>query len=709
MCNGQSKSRGRQPGAYAPSTKKERQQQAQQESIQLRLDLDELKKLHHTADYKSTTEFLKKDYLVVRRGFALKFNIDSRNTDLTKMNLTEAWLAVSEEESLSLEFEIETSSKFLLKARVVLSPSTPVGLYEKLLIKLTPVREDSELEEMTLSTRLSIFVVFNPWSKDELVFMESEAERNEYVHNDRGVLWLSNLVPRPWFFAQHQESVLAVLSSLLKGSEATNAQLSSPIHVSRILATGLVDKILVGKWSGEYEHGTDPGYWKGTVQILKEYLTNAHSVRYGQCWAFSGILCSLLRGIGIPARPVTNYNSAHEINPLTDTGDLQVDFFLDQNGNPIEEKNKDFIWNFHTWTEAWLNRTDLADSIPSGQKVSLVGWQAIDATPQESGRSIIGPASVSAIKEGCIEIPFDTGFIYAGVNADRVFYIKNLDGSFKEIYRDTSIVGKGISTKAVGKMDRSDITGLYKYSEGSFEERERFKKAHNKSIAQELAVINQKVLIEFLAQDVIVGQEFVGHIEVSNSSPQLFQAMVLAKAFLVRHNGKIIKKIFEAKHPWKKFHARDIVAMDFSLTPDKYIEYQKDQPFIMSYVYVQLKETNQKILRDCTSHFIIPAPKVSVPDTVRAYEPFNLNFSFTNPLKTALHDVEIVGHGIKGTTQGFELIVGELGVGESVNEIHYLKFFTEGRYKMIITVYCNELPPSSSLADLSVIAAVGLN
>ena len=709
MCNGQSKSRGRNPDKYAPSTKKERQQQAQLESVQLRLDLDELKKLHHTADYKSTTEFLKKDYLVVRRGFALKFNIDSRNTDLTKMKMEEAWLAVSEEDNLPLEFEIETSSKFLLKARVVLSPSTPVGLYEKLLIKLTPVREDSELEDMTLNTKLSIFVVFNPWNKDELVYMENEEERNEYVQNDRGVVWVSNLVPRPWFFAQHQESVLVVLSRLLKESEAPNAQLSCPIHVSRILAKGLVDKILVGKWSGEYGHGTDPGYWKGTVQILKEYLTKSHSVRYGQCWAFSGVLCSLLRGIGIPARPVTNYNSAHEINPLTDSGNLQVDFFLDQNGNPIEEKNKDFLWNFHTWIELWMNRTDLTDAIPSGQKVSLVGWQAIDATPQESGRSIIGPASVSAVKEGCVEIPFDTDCIYGGVNADRVFYIKNLDGSFKEIYRDTSIVGKGISTKSVGKMDRSDITGLYKYSEGSFEERDRFQKAHSKSIAQELAVINHKVQIEFLSENVTVGQEFVGHIEVSNSSPQLFQAMVLAKAFLVHHNGKIIKKIFEAKHPWKKFHARDLVAMDYSLIPQDYIEYLSDQPFIMSYVYVQLKETNQKLLRDCRSHFIVPVPKVSVPDTVRAYEPFNLSFSFVNPLKTILHDVEIVGHGIKGTTQGFELVVGELGPGESVNEIHYLKFFKEGRHKMFITVYCKELPPTSSLADLSVVAAVGLN
>ncbi|KAI6656913.1 Protein-glutamine gamma-glutamyltransferase K-like [Oopsacas minuta] len=708
MCNGQSKSKARDPANYG-STKKERQQQAQLENIQLRLDVDELKKLHHSADYKCTTEFLAREYLVVRRCCPLKFNIESRNTDLTKMKLEEAWLVVSEDDKMKVEIEIETTSKFLLKARAILSATTPVGLYENLLISLIPAKEDSEFEEMTLSTKHSVFVAFNPWNKDELVFLEDEAERAEYVQNDRGVVWMSNLVPCPWFFAQHQESVLAVLSRIFKESEPTHEQLTNPIQVSRIIAKYLVDKILVGKWTGDYGHGKDPASWRTTPQILKEYLETSISVRYGQCWVFTAVLCSLLRGIGIPSRPVTNYNSAHDINTVTDTSDLQVDFFMDQNGNPIEEKNRDFLWNFHTWTELWLNRTDLSDSILNGKKVSLVGWQVIDSTPQESGRSILGPASLSAVKEGCIGIPFDTECIYGGVNADHVFYIKNLDGSFKEIFRDTNIVGRNISTKAVGKMDRSDITGLYKYREGSFEERERFQKAHSKSIAQELAVINQKVQIEFLAQDVIVGHEFVGHIEVSNNSPQLFQAMVLAKAFLVRHNGHIIKSIFEARHPWKKFHARDMVAMDFSLKPDKYMEYLHDQPFIMAYVYVQLKETNQKILSECSYHFVVNPPKVTVPDTVRAYEPFNLNFTFVNPLKTALHDVEIIGHGIKSSTQGFELVIGELAAEESVNEMHYLKFFKEGRYKMMITVYSKELPPSSCLADISVVSAVGLN
>lgn len=706
MCNRQSKTRPHNPSDYVPNTLKERQLQAQKDSLQLRIDPDELKKLHHTADYKCTTEFLPRDYLVVRRGLPLKFSIDSRNTDLSKMQLSEAWLCISEEESLPLEVKVETSSKFLLKAHTFLSTDTPVGLYEKLTAKLSPVKEDSELEEVLLSTRMSVFVAFNPWSKEELVYMEDEAERAEYVNNDRGVIWTGNILPRPWFFAQHQEVVLAALSRALREEEATREQLADPLHVSRILSKHLVERILVGKWTGDYSHGKDPSCWKGTGQILSEYLASSEAVRYGQCWAFSGVLCSLLRGVGIPSRPVTNYNSAHEITSRAEGVDLQVDFFLDQNGNPIPEKNKDFLWNFHTWTELWLNRSDLV-SLSDEMKVSPVGWQAIDATPQETDTGVIGPASVSAIKQGCVDIPFNTAYLYGEVNADHVYHMKMLDGSFKEVFRDTGLVGRDISTKSVGRVDRSDVTGLYKYPEGRREEREGYKKAHNKSIAQELAVVSQKVNIEFSTPNVVVGQEFVGRIEVANTSPQLFQAMVLGKAYLLHHNGKIIKKIFEAKHPWKKFHARDTVVMDFSLAAKDYLEHLKEQAFILAYAYVQLKETNQKLLRDSKAHFIIPSPKVTVPDTVRAYEPFNLSFSFANPLKTALHEVEILGHAIKGVTQGFELVVGELPVDESVSEIHYLKFFQEGRHKMVITAYCQELPPVSCIADLSVVPAVG--
>lgn len=50
--------------------------------------------------------------------------------------------------------------------------------------------------------------------------------------------------------------------------------------------------VLVGRWDGQYDDGTAPASWTGSVAILEEYLETGVSVRYGQCWIFAGVLCT---------------------------------------------------------------------------------------------------------------------------------------------------------------------------------------------------------------------------------------------------------------------------------------------------------------------------------------------------------------------------------------------------------------------------------
>jgi len=77
-----------------------------------------------------------------------------------------------------------------------------------------------------------------------------------------------------------------------------------------------------------------------------------------------------------------------------------------------------------------------------------------------------GPASVRAIKEGELTFPYDIPFLYAEVNADVVEYIKLRDGRVFKMEGSTVEVGKSISTKALGRDEREDITHNYKYPEG---------------------------------------------------------------------------------------------------------------------------------------------------------------------------------------------------------------------------------------------------
>ncbi|MEE6520138.1 hypothetical protein FKM82_017943, partial [Ascaphus truei] len=223
--------------------------------------------------------------------------------------------------------------------------------------------------------------------------------------------------------------------------------------------------VLFGRWDNLYDDGISPLSWIGSVDILRRWRRfGCQAVRYGQCWVFAAVACTVLRCLGIPSRVVTNYNSAHGTNCS-----LVIEQYLDENGKR-QRKQKDIIWNYHCWVESWMTRRDLGDSYD--------GWQAVDPTPQEKSEGVFccGPAPVRAVKEGDLSLKYDVPFLFAEVNADVVYYVQQGDGTTKKTLF-TAQVGQNISTKLVGWDVREDITHTYKYSEGSESERQVFEKA----------------------------------------------------------------------------------------------------------------------------------------------------------------------------------------------------------------------------------------
>ena len=78
-----------------------------------------------------------------------------------------------------------------------------------------------------------------------------------------------------------------------------------------------------------------------------------------------------------------------------------------------------------------------------------------------------GPASVNAVKKGEVYLPYDTGFIFAEVNGDRVYWqVDDADGSIIVKGKETRSIGKYISTKAPGSDRRLNVTEDYKHREG---------------------------------------------------------------------------------------------------------------------------------------------------------------------------------------------------------------------------------------------------
>ncbi|KAF5909337.1 protein-glutamine gamma-glutamyltransferase 2-like, partial [Clarias magur] len=349
------------------------------------------------------------------------------------------------------------------------APDAPIGRYK-----------------ITLDSRIQfeLILLFNPWCPRDVVYMNSEKDLEEYVLSQDGIIFRGEAkypIPLAWYFGQFEEGILDVCLKILdknpkcqKNPGKDSSGRRNPIYVSRVLSAMVNSNdrdngVLEGCWKQTFDGGVSPMSWRGSVKILKTWdATSCLPVRYGQCWVFAAVACTVFRAVGIPCRVVTNYYSAHDTN-----SNLVIERYVDENGQLLNT-NRDMIWNYHCWVESWMARPDL--------KAGFDGWQASDPTPQEKSEGVFccGPVPVKAIKEGEITCKYDAPFVFSEVNADVETFLKYKDGSTKKVI-STTTVGQKISTKSVGSDEREDITHLYKYPEGTAEEREAFKKANHQN------------------------------------------------------------------------------------------------------------------------------------------------------------------------------------------------------------------------------------
>uniref|UniRef100_A0A182WGY9 Transglutaminase-like domain-containing protein n=1 Tax=Anopheles minimus TaxID=112268 RepID=A0A182WGY9_9DIPT len=183
------------------------------------------------------------------------------------------------------------------------------------------------------------YLLFNPWCEEDPVYLENEDQRQEYVLEDMTMIWKGNersFRGRKWKVGQYEKNILDLTFSLLGDVARVSATYrGNPIRVCRALS-GVVNSnddygVVVGKWNQDYDDGTAPSAWTGSVKILQEYFETQSPVRYGQCWVFAGVLTTLCRALGIPCRIITNFLSAHDTE-----ASLTVDIYMDEEGNGVD-------------------------------------------------------------------------------------------------------------------------------------------------------------------------------------------------------------------------------------------------------------------------------------------------------------------------------------------------------------------------------------
>ncbi|XP_056384164.1 protein-glutamine gamma-glutamyltransferase 5-like [Hyla sarda] len=510
-----------------------------------------------------------------------------------------------------------------------------------------------------------LVILFNAWCPDDAVFLPDQEERKEFVMNENGFVFVGNadyVSKRSWNFGQFEEDIIDVCLTLLdeslesyKNALKDYTMRNDPVYVSRVLSAMINcnddNGVMLGRWDGKYDDGTSPTKWNGSCSILRQwYLSGFKPVKYGQCWVFAAVLCTALRCLGIPARVITNFDSAHDTD-----GNLSIDEYYDDMGKPIS--SGDSIWNFHVWNECWMLRKDL----PPGYN----GWQALDATPQETSNGIFccGPAPVKAIKEGDIHLNYDCPFIFAEVNADVIKWIRRKDKTVERLHQDSTKVGKCISTKQVGSNGRMDVTSNYKYAEGSEEERLAFKKAldmRNKPSTENtgrqdtpdptLSKIGIQLRLK-LKEPPVYGQDVQLIVLLTNltSVPKPINININVQA--IENNGAHINAVYQKADslelkPQTEHSA--VYLVPYSL----YKACLTDSNLLKVSTVAEQTDTHEKLLAERNITLDPPELKVERQGNAMLLTPYKVTIRFANPLTEELRDCGFVMEG-NGLVQGF--------------------------------------------------------
>ncbi|XP_040839960.1 coagulation factor XIII A chain [Ochotona curzoniae] len=545
------------------------------------------------------------------------------------------------------------------------------------------------------------YILFNPWCEEDSVYLDDEKEKEEYVLNDIGVIFygdVGNIKSRSWSYGQFEEDILDACLYVMDRAQMDLSGRGNPIKVSRVGSAMINAKddegVIVGSWDNTYAYGVPPSAWTGSVDILLEYRSSGNPVRYGQCWVFAGVFNTFLRCLGIPARVITNYFSAHDNN-----ANLQMDIFLEEDGNVSSKLTKDSVWNYHCWNEAWMTRPDLP--------VGFGGWQAVDSTPQENsdGMYRCGPASVQAIKHGHVCFQFDAPFVFAEVNSDLVYITAKKDGTHVIEAVDTRHIGRLIVTKQIGGDGISDITDTYKFQEGREEERLALETAlmygAKKALSTDSTIKSKSdVSMNFEVENAVLGKDFKLTISFQNNSPNHYTISAYVSGNIVFYTG-VSKAVFKNETFSVVLEPRSFKTEEVLVRAGEYMGQLLEQASLHFFVTARVNETKDVLADQRSVMLTIPKVVIKVRGTPEVGSDMVFTVEFTNPLKETLQNVWLYVEG-PGVMRPKKKLFREVRPNATVQWEEVFRPWVSGPRKLIASMTSDSLRHVYGELDLQI-------
>ncbi|XP_037627413.1 protein-glutamine gamma-glutamyltransferase 5-like isoform X2 [Sebastes umbrosus] len=658
------------------------------------------------------TQGLSKTHLVVRRGkpFRLTLTFRGRSWNPRTENLVlEIWIG-GLSERIPVQFSDERSDPQCWSAKTypgdrrsqsvtihVCSPVQSSVAQYRLLVHIETTR-------YRRSYAVGTFVLLcNPWLKDDPVYMPRDAQIQEYIKSDYGLVYMGthlNINERPWSFGQYEPGVLEACLALLQVSpqhlrdkDADYVRRADPVYLSRVICAMVNSNddlgVLEGKWQGSYEGGVNPTEWSGSADILHRWVSsNCSTVRYGQCWVFASVLCTVMRVLGIPSRVVTVFNAAHDGD-----GNLKIQEFYTSTGEKLN-LSKDSIWNFHVWVECWMRRPDLG--------AGFDGWQVVDPTPQEKSAGIYccGPCPVVAIQRRCLRAPYDTSFIYASVDADVIRLIVR-DGWVVDRKEDTKSVGQLIYTKSIGSDAPENLTQTYK---GKNKEKPAL---YNTFLGRGESSPGLKVSLSIDGVP-LLGESIVMSVTVINQSS--------SPRFLMEHLNAQLKgyssnpeESFWKTHKEVQIKPGEVLTLHHTILHSEYESVLASDAIVSVAVVIKDVTTEERFLD--TQEFNISSPQITIEieggDSIQMKKEHTVQVSFTNTFTKTLNGalLTVEGSGLLQGKHKARLVL--LQPGEKIEKMVSIVATSPGT-KVLMATFSHSKSPgvlSRSFHKVSVVTA----